>query len=195
MKKLLMLFLPIIFLSSCGMDSMNDMKPNQQFDESVSAAFLKGNLEGQTAPGQDALNPEALNEEKRQVTDQYQILGTAANGLATGFILKEGLPVTLTASGLVGFYFAGLGDPATPNGRPELGSTNGFPLISLVAKVGDGPLQLIGSGPTQLIGSGELVLFVNDTFFGDNIGSWTVDVSYECFPGYGIGDKNHYHCK
>ncbi|SEF61754.1 hypothetical protein SAMN03080598_00737 [Algoriphagus boritolerans DSM 17298 = JCM 18970] len=190
-----MLFLSILFLSSCGMESIIDMEPNQLLDESVSATFLNSNLEGKTVIGQDALNPETLNEEKRQVTDQYQLLGTAANGLATGFILKEGLPVTLTASGLVGFYFAGLGDPATPNGRPELGPTNGFPLISLIAKVGDGPLQLIGSGPTQLVGSGELVLFVNDNFFGDNVGSWTVDVSYECFPGYGFGDQNHYHCK
>jgi hypothetical protein len=195
MKKLLMPFLFIFMLSSCGMDSMNDVQPNLQIDENISAASSNGDLEGKPAPGQDDIILGTLKNDKKQVTDQYQLLGTAVDGLATGFILKEGLPVTLTASGQVGFYFAGLSDPATPNGRPELGLLNGFPLISLIAKVGDGPMQFIGTGPQEITGSGELVLYVNDVFFADNSGFWNVEVSYDCFPGFGFGDKNHYHCK
>ncbi|WP_139316577.1 putative periplasmic lipoprotein [Algoriphagus marinus] len=195
MKKLLMPLLSIFILSSCGIDSMNDMQPNMQNDENISALISNGDFVGKAAPGQDGLNPETLKNDKKQVTDQYQLLGSAADGLATGFILKEGLPVTLTASGQIGFYFAGLADPASPNGRPEVGSFNGFPLISLIAKVGDGPLQFIGAGPQEITGVGELVLYVNDPFFPDNSGFWDVEVSYECFPGFGFGDKNHYHCK
>jgi hypothetical protein len=136
-----------------------------------------------------------LNAARILVTDQYSLSGTASDGLATGFVLKEGVPAVITATGNVGFYFAGLGDPATPNGRPELGIFNGFPVVSLVARVGGGELQFVGTGPTQLTGSGELVFYINDTFFGDNSGSWNIEVTYDCYPGYGFGDKNHYHCK
>ena len=35
---------------------------------------------------------------------------------------------------------------------------------------------------------------VNDDLLADNAGSFTVTVSYACWPGSGYGDKNHTHC-
>jgi hypothetical protein len=52
----------------------------------------------------------------------------------------------------------------------------------------------VGSGPTTLSGTGELVFAVNDDLFWDNAGSFTVTVSYECWPGWGYGDEKHTHC-
>ncbi len=195
MKKLLLPFLAILFLASCGMESMTDMQPNQNLNENL--LLSKGiNENGFIAQEDEAgSNSSDLNAARILVTDQYSLSGTASDGLATGFVLKEGVPAVITATGNVGFYFAGLGDPATPNGRPEIGIFNGFPVVSLVARVGGGELQFVGTGPTQLTGSGELVFYINDTFFGDNSGSWNIEVTYDCYPGYGFGDKNHYHCK
>jgi hypothetical protein len=194
MKKLIIPFLVTLFLASCGMENMTDIQPDQKLEEKNAAAMSnKKNIDGQQESG--ILSNGKGNGKSKQVMDIYTLQGTMADGLATGFILKPGLPVTLSASGQVGFYWAGLADPATPNGRPNVGFFNGFPLISLVARVGGGELQFIGAGPTQLTGSGELVLYINDNFFADNTGAWNVTVSYDCYPGYGYGDQNHYHCK
>ena len=35
---------------------------------------------------------------------------------------------------------------------------------------------------------------VNDDLLVDNAGSFTVTVSYSCWPGWGYGDVNHDHC-
>jgi hypothetical protein len=52
----------------------------------------------------------------------------------------------------------------------------------------------VGSGPTVLSGTGALVFAVNDDLLVDNAGSFTVTVSYSCWPGWGYGDVNHDHC-
>ena len=52
----------------------------------------------------------------------------------------------------------------------------------------------VGTGPTTLSGTGELAFAVNDDLLVDNAGSFTVTVSYSCWPGWGYGDKNHTHC-
>lgn len=198
MKKFLTPLLAILFLTSCGIESMTDMQPNQKIeDNALLGKEINENDFARLPTGQEAATSTTAKKagDRWQVSDQYLLSGTAEHGLATGFVLKEGVPVIITASGEVGFYFAGLSDPATPNGRPELGSMNGFPIVSLVARVGGGELQFVGTGPKQLMGSGELVLYVNDNFFGDNSGAWTVEVSYDCYPGNGFGDPNHYHCK
>ncbi|GAA0877471.1 hypothetical protein GCM10009119_04390 [Algoriphagus jejuensis] len=177
---------------------MIDNHPDQEIAEKNTIAMHSTKIEKTDFAGlHEDIESSSVNQSSKiwNVTDEYVLPGTTSDGLATGFTVKEGIPLLLTASGEVGFYFAGLTDPATPNGRPELGSINGLPLVSLVARVGDGEFQFVGTGPTQLTGSGELVLYVNDSFFGDNSGAWTVEVSYRCFPGYGLGDKNHYHCK
>ncbi|MEB2774187.1 hypothetical protein SYJ56_02655 [Algoriphagus sp. D3-2-R+10] len=195
MKKSIIPLLSVLFLASCGTESMTDMQPNQEINENI--LLSKEVIENGFAVREETTASTSVikNGARWQVTDQYLLFGTMADGLMTGFVLKEGVPVILTASGEVGFYFAGLSDPATPNGRPELGSINGFPIVSLVARVGGGELQLIGTGPTQVTGSGELILYVNDSFFGDNSGAWNVEVIYDCYPGNGFGDPNHYHCK
>ena len=52
----------------------------------------------------------------------------------------------------------------------------------------------IGSGPTTLSGTGALAFAVNDGLLSDNVGSFTVTVSYACWPGWGYGDvENHTH--
>jgi hypothetical protein len=183
MKKILMALLAVVFMTSCGMESMTDTQPNQNLENDL---LLKNGLtENGFTSQEDGSSLTDLNSARVQVTDQYTILGTMSDGLATGFILNEDVPAVITASGEVGFYFAGLGDPATPNGRPDAGFFNGFPVVSLVARVGGGDLQFVGTGPTQLTGSGEVVFYVNDTFFGDNSGSWNILIAYECYPGPG----------
>ncbi len=197
MKKFLTPLFAILFLFSCGTESMTDMQPNLKIDEKGTSALLnKGTNPNDFDAQKGASSTETdINAARVLVTDQYLLPGTLEAGLATGFVLKEGLPVTVTASGLIVFYNGGNNNPATPNGRPDVQQYNGFPVVSLVARVGGGDLQFLGTGPTQLTGSGELVLYVNDTFFSDNSGAWNVEVSYECYPGNGFGDQNHYHCK
>jgi len=195
MKKLFVPLLAILFLTSCGIDSMSDMQPNQTLEEQN--AVNRTDFSGQAFTDQNGAGTTAadMNLERFKVIDEYEILGTDDDGLATGFILKEGVPAVITASGLVGFYFAGQTDPSTPNGRADAGIYNSFPVVSLVARVGGGELQFVGEGPTELTGSGEVVFYINDTFFEDNDGSYTIQISYYCYPGFGIGDANHYHCK
>lgn len=198
MKKFSPPLIAILFMTSCGMESLTDMQPNQEIeDNGLLGKEINENDFARLPTGQEAATSTTAKKvgDRWQVTDQYLLSGTMADGLATDFVLKEGVPVTLSALGEVGFYYLGLADPATPNGRPELGSMNGFPIVSLVARVGGGELQFVGTGPTILTGSGELVLYVNDNFFGDNSGAWNVTVSYDCYPGNGLGDPNHYHCK
>lgn len=196
MKKFLTPLFAILFLFSCETESMTDMQPNQSLeDKALLSQEISENDFARLLNGQETTTSAASQKDKRQVTDQYLLPGTLEAGLATGFVLKEGLPVTVTASGLIVFYNGGNNNPATPNGRPDVQQYNGFPVVSLVASVGGGELQFIGTGPTQLTGSGELVLYVNDNFFSDNSGAWNVEVSYECYPGNGFGDQNHYHCK
>src|SRR4051812_42869522 len=56
---------------------------------------------------------------------------------------------------------------------------NGFPCWSLIARVGNGPAFYVGDGVTLTVPSGRLLLGVDDetAAFGDNSGSWTVQVS------------------
>lgn len=183
MKKLLIPLITLVLLASCGIESMMDIQPVQDLDRDLlhrNPLGENGFNSQETEYGQS--DPSSA---RIQVVDEYTILGTDSDGLATGFVLKEGISATITASGQVGFYFAGLNDPATPNGRPDAGIFNGFPVVSLVARVGGGDLQFVGIGPTQLTGSGEVVFYVNDTFFSDNSGSWDIQIAYECYPGPG----------
>lgn len=197
MKKLLSPLFAILFLTSCGMDEMSDMQP---IDGSSSISKANGEsingFNGQPLSNQNLTGTSGDSGlEKFKVIDSYEIQGTDEGGLATGFFLKEGVPAIITASGEVGWYFAGLTDTSTPNGVAALGNYNGFTLISLVARVGGGELQFVGEGPTQLTGSGEVVFYINDTYFEDNTGSYQIEIAYDCFPGFGNGDANHYHCK
>jgi hypothetical protein len=131
---------------------------------------------------------------------------TTLSGLNTGLFLKNGRPVTVTATGVV-CVTLDLSVCVTPDGDPSVVTTQssfalpGARAYGLFGRVGSGPWKLLGSGPTPLSGKGELVLAMNDDRYDDNSGSFTVTVSYansgvsrECWPGWGHGDDNHVHC-
>jgi hypothetical protein len=110
--------------------------------------------------------------------------------------------VTVTATGAV-CPFGGGGPCFGPGGNPSwdtaVSSFGGFvlpgaPAWGLVGRVGSGSWVQVGSGPTTLPGTGAVQFAVNDDLFGDNVGSFSVTVSYTCWPGWGYGDRNHRHC-
>ena len=135
------------------------------------------------------------------VTNTYTVGGGSVPGASTGLVLTSGMSVTVTASGAV----CPFGDSFCPgpNGYAPWNTTTsgyggfvlpGAPAWGLVGRVGGGPWVQVGTGPTTLSGTGQLVFAVNDDLFVDNAGSFTVTVSYACWPGWGYGDKNHTHC-
>jgi hypothetical protein len=152
-----------------------------------------------------AIPAQALANGPQSVSQQYTVGSTTVPGVDTGFILKPGLPVTVTATGTV-CPFGGTPDTCfgtSPNGYPAFDTTTssfggfvlpGAPAWGLVGRVGTGPWTQVGTGPTTLSGTGDLVFAVNDDLFSDNSGNFTATVSYTCYPGNGNGDKNHYHC-
>ncbi len=135
------------------------------------------------------------------VSSAYIVGGGTMPGANTGLVLLPGQVVTVTATGGVCAY----GDSYCPgpDGNAAVDTTHssygGFPLPGapawgLLGRVGIGPWVQIGHGPTALSGTGTLVFAVNDDLLADNAGSFTVTVSYACWPGWGYGDKNHTHC-
>ena len=130
----------------------------------------------------------------------------------THITLKAGLPMTVSASGTVGYCGAATTDPSCAAG-PNGGSFTNYdfmvpwaPAGALIGKIGTGNWFVIGAGPTTVQGSGDLYLAINDVnaafhpgttsadWYGDNYGSFSVTVSFTCYPGNGNGDANHYHC-
>jgi hypothetical protein len=134
------------------------------------------------------------------VSSTYVVSGQSVPGVSTGLVLTSGMTVTVTAGGAV----CPFGDGFCPGPNGYLADTTsswfggfvlqGAPAWGLVGRVGSGPWVQVGSGPTTLAGTGELVFAVNDDLFSDNAGSFTVTVSYSCWPGWGYGDENHTHC-
>ena len=135
------------------------------------------------------------------VSGTFTVGGLTVPGASTGLVLTAGMSVTVTATGAV--CASGNTFCPGPNGNGAFNTTTssyggfvlpGAPAWGLVGKVGSGPWVQVGSGPTKLTGTGELVFAVNDDLLSDNTGSFTVTVSYSCWPGWGYGDKNHTHC-
>lgn len=135
------------------------------------------------------------------VSNTYTVGSQGVPGASTGLVLTTGMSVTVTATGAVCPFGAGL--CPGPDGYVPWDTTTssyggfvlpGAPAWGLVGRVGSGPWVQVGSGPTTLSGTGELVFAVNDDLFSDNAGSFTVTVSYACWPGWGYGDENHTHC-
>lgn len=135
------------------------------------------------------------------VSSTYTVGGLAVPGVNTGLVVQQGQVVTVTATGGV----CPFGDSYCPgpDGNTAVDTTGtsfgGFPLPGapawgLVGRVGGGPWVQIGGGPTAVSGTGALVFAVNDDLLADNSGSFTVTVSYACWPGWGYGDRNHTHC-
>ena len=153
-----------------------------------------------------AFPAQALADGPQSVSQSYVVNSTTVPGVDTGFIVKPGVPVTVTATGEVCAFGGVPGscfDGTTPDGNSSWDTTQsgfggfvlpGAPAWGLVGKVGDGPWVQVGSGPTTMSGSGDLVFAVNDDLFSDNTGSFTATVTFTCYSGNGYGDNNHYHC-
>jgi hypothetical protein len=135
----------------------------------------------------------------RGVTEFLPVSARTMPGADTGFAVKAGAPLTVRAFGGVCLFGAG-SCVDSPNGDPSVDTTTGaFPLPgapagALIARVGDGPWTQVGSGPTAVSGSGNLVFAVNDDSLGNNTGGFLAIFSYECYPGNGFGDQQHYRC-
>lgn len=101
----------------------------------------------------------------------------------TGLMLKPGTMVTIHAEG----RWTDCHDytcMATPDGNgvqqldgcayiaPELSAG------SLIARTGKKAPVFVGTGPTTIMGYGKLKFAINDCYFGDNIGGFTVTVTY-----------------
>jgi hypothetical protein len=112
----------------------------------------------------------------------------------TGFTLKAGLPVTITASGTADRGSGSTGPAGNGTPCPSVCTGPGLPIGSLIGRVGTGQPFLVGPGPTTVSGDGTLYLAFNDGFYVDNSGFFVATISYACQPGNGFGDKNHYHC-
>jgi hypothetical protein len=134
------------------------------------------------------------------VSNVYAVGSQGVPGVDTGLVLTGGMEVTVTAGGSVcPFGFGACNGPGgVASWNTNQSSYGGFvlpgaPAWGLVGRIGDGPWIHVGSGST-LSGTGRLVFAVNDDLFADNRGSFTVTVSYSCWPGWGYGDRNHTHC-
>ena len=140
----------------------------------------------------------------QSASDAYTVAANVEGWQDTGFTLKAGLPVVVTATGVANCGSAPCaGGPAgacpwwikdciAPSGLLVPG---GHP-FALYAQVGSGLPVFVGDGPTTLTGAGPLSFGYNDrlTTYGDNGGGFDVTVTYLCQPGNGRGDANHYHC-
>ena len=113
----------------------------------------------------------------RSSTEFHSVTGTTH----TGLVLKSRAPVTVRAFGAV---CPSGGACAGPDANPW----------GLIARVGDGEWTQVGSGPTKVTGDGELVFAVNSDGLTGYTGGFLAIVSYDCYPGNGNGDANHYHC-
>jgi len=129
----------------------------------------------------------------------YTVGSLTVPGVDTGVVLKQGKPVTVTATGE---FCPGTGYCAGPDGSGSWNSLDttyggftlpGAPVYGLLARVGSAPWVHVGSGPTTLAGEGPLVFAVNDDLYIDNAGGFTVTVT-GCYPGWGNGDDKHEHC-
>jgi hypothetical protein len=140
----------------------------------------------------------------QSTSDAYSVAANVGSWQATGFTLKAGLPIVVTATGVASCGSSPCtGGPAgvCPWWIPDCVAPAGLLVpggkpFALYAQVGSGPPVFVGNGPTTLTGSGLLSFGYNDRLgtYGDNGGGFDVTVTYPCQPGNGNGDANHYHC-
>jgi hypothetical protein len=129
----------------------------------------------------------------RSVTQTFDVSGLAASAarggtgmLDTGIVLRGNIPVGFRATGTmtcVSTYswctVGPAGDSSFETTRAEAFPLPAAPAWGLIAQVGTGPIQFIGSGAT-VTGSGRLFLGVNDNYPKDNLGSFSVTVTFSC---------------
>lgn len=99
----------------------------------------------------------------------------------TGVFVAADSSVSITASGII--YIAGSDPGKTPAGVPGCSGYSGnlvpdLTCVSLVGRIGNNTPFEVGTstGFTATV-SGELYLSINDSFFGDNRGAWTADIT------------------
>ena len=114
----------------------------------------------------------------------------------SGFALKTGLPISVTATGTAYYY------PDFPVGPEGIGGScflfcggPGLSTYSLIGRVGNGQPFLVGRGPITLSGDGELYFAFNDGAYDDNSGSFSVTLSYQCEPDGGSTPPERYRCE
>lgn len=111
----------------------------------------------------------------------------ATQWLDTGVYLNAGDGVSIRASGTI--YVNGADGPESPVGDPNCTQAGGpsfasqFPdpeatCYSLIGRIGSGAPFEVGSG-THLAGvsAGELYIEINDNYYPDNSGSWSVSIA------------------
>lgn len=126
-----------------------------------------------------------------------QLGGTA--WFDTGIMLTPGVPVTVSATGTWlsckektclttadGIGVRQVRDCAYI--APDLSA------FSLIAKTGKNGAVPIGIGPTVVEGRGKLLLAINDCYFGDNVGAFTVAIAYPCQPDINAADPSNSAC-
>ncbi|MGI8857638.1 MAG: LecA/PA-IL family lectin [Thermomicrobiales bacterium] len=103
--------------------------------------------------------------------------------LAPGLMLKPGTTITVSAAGLwqscqersCATTADGIGVKHVRDCTyiaPDLSA------FSLIARVGTADPVIVGVGPTTIQGSGALTFAINDCYFGDNGGGFTVTVTF-----------------
>lgn len=142
--------------------------------------------------GADAAPPSSLAG-GRTATRTFTVESTAASAarggigmLDTGIVLRGKATVTILASGTmscVNMYswctVGPAGDSSFKTTLAEVFPLPGAPAWGLIAQVGTGPIKFVGEKAT-IGGNGRLVLGVNDNYPFDNLGYFSVSVTYAC---------------
>ncbi|HXI82911.1 MAG TPA: hypothetical protein VNL17_02335 [Verrucomicrobiae bacterium] len=113
------------------------------------------------------------------------VLGTTSGGLSYGNVVA-GQTYSYQALGVIGYNSDGC--QADPDGNIVAGACSpatadgsftcpGLKAFSLVAKVNGQCLQLGSGGTFVAPSSGPLILYFNDSIYGDNSGSWNVCIT------------------
>ena len=116
----------------------------------------------------------------------------------TGFVLKAGLPVSVTATGTACVDPSSSSFCSGPNG---LGAGPGDILLpsaswgSLIGRIDGGAPFAVGAGPTTITGSGALQFAQNDSLGNqNNTGAFQATITFTCLPVNGNGNRRFYPC-
>ena len=116
----------------------------------------------------------------------------------TGFVLKAGLPVSVTATGTACVDPSNSSFCSGPNGLG--GGTRGHsPAVglmgSLIGRINGGAPFAVGAGPTTITGSGTLQFAQNDSLGNqNNTGAFQATITFTCLPVNGNGNGRFYPC-
>ena len=164
--------------------------PWQYVNGGINTAFQFGVNDHQAPTIISSLGGSLFAGEQIQLTYQSGTVNPASTGFPPGNSF-------VNAGGVLAFPNPYLADPNNINGKfpsAYMGESVGSPiyLAELVGTFANNAGQIVGSpfaignGPTTVVvpaGASRLQLGVNDNLFGDNVGSWTIDVTVVPEPG------------